>query len=95
MAFSPETLARQASSVHWRDVRRAILIAMSLIALAGCRTTSSKGWTGGGSTPFKQAESSCTDLTKSIGEEADRREFFIGCMGSLGWAAGPGVKIDL
>ena len=76
-------------------MRRAILIPVSVIALGACRTTSSDGWTGGGSTSFKQAERSCTDLTKTIGEEADRREFFIGCMGSLGWAAGPNVRIDL
>ena len=76
-------------------MRRAIITAVSLIALAGCRTTSSDGWTGGGSTPFKQAERSCTDLTKTIGEEADRRDFFVGCMGSLGWTAGPNVRIDL
>lgn len=76
-------------------MRRAILIAVSMFAIAGCRTTNADGWTGGGTTPFNQAERSCTDLTKTIGEEADRREFFIGCMGSLGWAAGPNARIDL
>ncbi len=68
---------------------------LSLCVLAACETTNSSDWTGGSSTPFAQAEKSCGELLKSIGKPADRREFFIGCMGSLGWTPKPGASIDL
>jgi hypothetical protein len=68
---------------------------IAILALGACETTNSDQWTGGAGTPFKQAERSCGELTKSIREEADRRDFFIGCMGSLGWTPRPGAAIDL
>ena len=76
-------------------MRRAFVIAITMIALAGCRTTNADNWTGGATTPFKQAERSCTDLAESIAEDADRRDFFVGCMGSLGWTPRPGAEINL
>lgn len=74
---------------------RVAIPAFLLILLAGCETTNSDEWNGGNGTPFNQAERSCGELTESIGEAADRREFFIGCMQSLGWSPKPGVQIDL
>lgn len=68
---------------------------IALLALAACESTNSSDWTGGATTPFKQAERSCGDLLKSVKLEADRRDFFIGCMGALGWAPRPGASIEL
>ena len=74
---------------------RAAFSALLLLVLAACETTNSDDWTGGDGTPFNQAERSCGELNKSIAKEEDRRAFFIGCMGALGWAPKPGAQIDL
>lgn len=74
---------------------RRIIPLSAILALCACETTNSDDWTGGTGTGFKQAERSCAELTQSIEDSADRREFFIGCMGSLGWTPKPGASIDL
>ena len=66
-----------------------------LLVLAACETTNSSDWTGGEGTPFKQAERSCNELLPTVEKEEARREFFIGCMGALGWTPKPGASIDL
>lgn len=75
-------------------MRRTVLI-LSLLVLSGCETTDPDDWTGGRSTGFKQAERSCGELMQSISAKADRREFFVGCMESLGWSPKPGASIEI
>lgn len=70
-------------------------VAMVALLLSACETTNSDDWTGGSGTPFDQAERSCGELVKSIDQEADRRDFFVGCMASLGWAPRPGASIEI
>ena len=65
------------------------------LVLAACETTNSSDWTGGGGTPFKQAERTCQEELKNISKEENRRDFFIGCMSALGWALRPGASVDL
>ena len=69
----------------------------AVVALAACETTTSDDWTGGGSTPFKQAERSCEEQTQNIrSEEAGAKaDFFVGCMKALGWEPKPGTAIEL
>jgi hypothetical protein len=76
-------------------MRRTLLAIPLLLGLAACKTSGSDDWTGGAQTPFGQAERSCTELLDTISREEDRREFFIGCMGALGWTPRPGASIDL
>lgn len=66
-----------------------------MFILAGCETTNSVDWSGGQSTPFKQAERSCTELLPTVAKEESRRDFFIGCMQALGWTLKPGGSVDL
>jgi hypothetical protein len=66
-----------------------------LLALAGCKTTNSSDWSGGGGTPFKQAERTCQEELKNISKADNRRDFFIGCMSALGWTPRAGASIDL
>lgn len=75
-------------------MRRALPI-VALIILSACGTSRSKDWTGGASTPFIQAAKSCDALTASIKEEANRRDFYVGCMASLGWTPKPGATIEI
>lgn len=75
-------------------MRRALPI-IALLVLAACESTNSRDWNGGATTPFKQAERSCGDLLKSVERDAERREFFIGCMGALGWTPKPGASIEI
>jgi hypothetical protein len=75
-------------------MRRAFLV-IALFAVSACKTANSDDWSGGAATPFKQAERSCTELAQSISQDADRRDFFIGCMGSLGWSPRAGASVDL
>ena len=65
------------------------------LLLAACETTNSDDWTGGASTPFNQAERSCAVLMTDIQQEDRRRDFFIGCMRSLGWNPKPGASIEI
>lgn len=74
-------------------MRRALIL-FAAIALSACQTTDSDDWTGGAHTPFGQAEKSCTELLQTISREQNRREFFVGCMGALGWTPKPGASID-
>ncbi len=76
-------------------MRRVILVLSSALGLAACESTNSSDWTGGTRTPFGQAERSCNDLLPTVTKEEDRREFFIGCMGALGWAPKPGASIEI
>ena len=76
-------------------MRRTLFALPFFLVLAACETTNSDDWTGGAHTPFGQAERSCTDLLDTISQDEDRREFFIGCMGALGWSPRPGASIDL
>ena len=71
-----------------------VVLALAL-ALSACETTNSDNWTGGATTPFNQAERSCESLVEDIEKEDNRRDFFIGCMQSLGWAPKPGASIAL
>jgi hypothetical protein len=66
-----------------------------LLALAACETTNSSDWNGGAGTPFKQAERSCQEELKTISKAENRRDFFIGCMGALGWTPEAGASINL
>jgi hypothetical protein len=66
-----------------------------LFVLAACETTHSSDWVGGNGTPFKQAERTCQEELKNISKADGRRDFFIGCMGALGWAPRPDASIDL
>jgi hypothetical protein len=75
-----------------------VRIAAGLAALAllgACETTNSDDWSGSGGTPYRTAEKTCLTETQAISKEGNRREFFIGCMGALGWRPGPGASIDL
>ena len=76
-------------------MRRKLPLIVVLAVLASCKTDDSDDWTGGATTPYRQAELSCSELLESISEESDRRAFFIGCMGALGWAPKPGATIEL
>jgi len=76
-------------------MRRTVIVLATALALAACETTNSEDWTGDPGTPFKQAEKSCENLLPDIGMDEDRREFFIGCMGALGWSPKPGASIAL
>ena len=76
-------------------MRRTIL-ALSLAGLLGaCETTNSDDWAGGATTPFNQAERSCGALLEDMERDDRRRDFFIGCMASLGWTPRPGAAIAL
>ncbi|MGN3973084.1 hypothetical protein [Tsuneonella sp. SYSU-LHT278] len=75
-------------------MRRALIL-FAAIALPACQTTDSDDWTGGAHTPFGQAEKSCTELLQTTSKEQNRREFFVGCMGALGWTPKPAASIDL
>jgi hypothetical protein len=66
-----------------------------LLALAACETTNSSDWTGGGRTPFKQAERSCNELLPTVSKEESRTDFFVGCMKALGWTPKRGATVDL
>lgn len=74
-------------------MQRAALI-LALVMLAGCRTSNVDQWSGGGGTPFKQAERTCLDLMDSIREEDGRSDFFLGCMNAYGWTPRPGAMLD-
>ena len=74
---------------------RSTNVVLLALVLASCETTNSDNWTGGASTPFNQAERSCESLVEDIDLKDNRREFFIGCMRSLGWAPKPGASIAL
>ncbi len=76
-------------------MRRTALLLAAAFVLSACETTNSDDWSGGEGTPFKQAEKSCESLLPDIGKDEDRREFFIGCMGALGWSPKPGASIAL
>ena len=89
------SLARQSPGVQIPGMRRTALLLAAALVLSACETTNSDDWNGGERTPFKQAEKSCESLLPDIGKDADRREFFIGCMGALGWLPKPGASIAL
>lgn len=74
---------------------RSITVALAALAIAGCETTNSDDWAGGASTPFGQAERSCGALIEDVDRAEARRDFFIGCMASLGWTPRPGASIAL
>ena len=74
---------------------RSTNVALLALLLTACETTNSDDWTGGEGTPFKTAEKSCENLLPDVAKEKDRREFFIGCMQSLGWTPRPGASIAL
>jgi len=76
-------------------MRRLILAATLPGLLGACETTNSDSWTGGARTSFNQAERSCELLAEDVEADSNRREFFIGCMGSLGWSPRPGASIDI
>jgi hypothetical protein len=74
---------------------RSTNVALLALALAGCETTNSDDWTGGATTPFNHAERSCESLAEDVDNKERRRDFFVGCMGSLGWTPKPGASIAL
>ena len=74
---------------------RSMSVTLIVLALGACETTNSDSWTGGAGTPFNQAERSCGSLVDDVEKEESRREFFIGCMQSLGWTPKPGASIAL
>jgi len=76
-------------------MRRTLAVIAGAVLLSGCETTNSDDWLGGQTTPFNQAERSCSSLTDDIDKEESRRDFFISCMRSLGWAPKPGATIEL
>ncbi|QDM40046.1 MULTISPECIES: hypothetical protein [Bacteria] len=76
-------------------MRRFALALVCALSLAACESTNSSDWAGGERTPFKQAERSCNQLLTGVSKEEDRREFFIGCMGALGWTPRPGASIEV
>ena len=76
-------------------MHRSTNVVVLALLLAACETTNSDDWTGGASTSFNQAERSCSTLMTDIDREERRRDFFIGCMRSLGWAPKPGASIEL
>ena len=65
-----------------------------LVASAGCGTTDSNDWRGGGLTSFDRAEKSCEEQMGFISQEEDKRAFFIGCMAALGWVPTGEPSID-
>lgn len=74
---------------------RSTNVALVALLLTACETTNSENWTGGASTSFNQAERSCGVLADDVEAAENRREFFIGCMGSLGWSPKPDASIDI
>ena len=67
--------------------------------LGSCRpcgnsASARRRFSGGGGTPFKQAERTCLDLMDSIREEDGRSDFFLGCMNAYGWTPRPGAMLD-
>lgn len=72
-----------------------VALAALALALSGCETTNSDDWTGGEGTPFATAERTCFTLVEDVEQGEKHREFFVGCMASLGWAPKPGASIDL
>ena len=67
-----------------------VATALFAIALAGCQTTDDENWVESDpSTPFNQAEVSCENQTANIDKVEDRPEYFVGCMGTLGWSPRP------
>lgn len=76
-------------------MNRFVLAVTCALSLGACETTNSSDWVGGEGTPFKQAERSCNQLLPTVAEEDDRRDFFIGCMGALGWSPRPGASIEI
>lgn len=78
-----------------RSTNGLLIVPALAAALAGCETTNSDNWTGGATTPFNQAERSCLSLAQDVETAERRRDFFVGCMASLGWAPKPGASIEL
>lgn len=76
-------------------MRRSTNVVLIALALAGCETTNSDDWVGGATTPFGQAERSCESLIEDIETAERRRDFFVGCMASLGWTPKAGASIAL
>lgn len=76
-------------------LRRAALPLALVSALGACETTNSSDWSGSREKPFRQAEKSCLGQADAIEDKANRRKFFIGCMGALGWNPKPGASVDL
>ncbi|MXO73835.1 hypothetical protein GRI40_01175 [Altererythrobacter aerius] len=72
---------------------RALFASLAVLALGACETTNSHDWIGGPGTSFDQAERTCLAMVESVAKEADRRDFFIGCMQALGWTPRPGASI--
>lgn len=73
---------------------RSTNVLLLALLLTACETTNSDDWVGTEGTPFAQAERSCGVMLEDVAEET-RREFFIGCMNSLGWIPKPGASIDV
>ncbi|MCT2558789.1 hypothetical protein N0B51_07325 [Tsuneonella sp. YG55] len=76
-------------------MRRTLFALPVLLAMTACSTTDPDDWSGGTRTPFGQAEKSCTELLETIAKVQNRRDFFVACMGALGWTPKPGASIDL
>jgi len=73
------------------------IAALAALALTGCQTANGADWlrNGSGKTGYRQAERTCLTQSGAIEKDANRRDFFIGCMGALGWAPKPGASIEL
>lgn len=74
---------------------RILAIAAALLVLAGCQTSNGDGWNGPRlGTSYRQAEKTCLGEANLMTRDANRREFFVGCMGALGWTPKPGAEIE-
>ena len=73
-------------------IHRTTLIAFAL-ALVSCGTTNKPDWTGGAGASFRNAEITCENQAERIEDEANRSDFFVGCMGALGWTPKPGTPM--
>ena len=73
-------------------MKKALLL-VATASLCGCETTNESEWTGGEGASFRNAEITCENQAESIEEEANRSDFFVACMGALGWTPKPGTPM--
>ena len=62
----------------------AMLVLLSLSALAGC-ATGDRGWSGAGAPPFDTAPADCDAKTRELAAGKVREDAFDACMAGHGW----------
>ena len=62
----------------------AVLFVACAIA-GGCATSSSRGWSGQGATPFDTAQADCDAKSRDLPAGEQREKAFDACMAEHGW----------